>query len=99
MTGSILNALKGGSGEYELNRVVGAIGSISFIVSTNIFVGWDVMVKGRGFDVVAYCLAFPSGLAAVLAAIAGAVKWKDRGVAEARAIEQSTATAAAGVTP
>ena len=92
MTSGISNALKGIGGDYELNRVVGAIGGLAYIFGVHVFIGWDVIVKGRAFDVVAYCLAFPGGLAAVVGAIAGAVKWKDKGVAEARAIEQNTAS-------
>ncbi len=84
----LTNALKGIGGQYELNRLVGAFGGIAYIVGANAFVAWDLH-KGRGFDITAYCLAFPGGLAAVIGAIAGAVVWKDKGVATAKVIEQT----------
>lgn len=87
----ITNALKGIGGQYELNRLVGAFGGVAFIVSTVVFMAWDVMWKGREFDVTAYCLAFPAGIGAVVAAIAGAVAWKDKAVATAKVIEQTGA--------
>lgn len=90
----ILNALKGIGGEFELNRLVGAFGGISYVIGANAFVAWS-MAKGREFDIVAYCTAFPGGLAVVVGAIAGAVAWKDKGVASAKVIEQTGAVPAA----
>ncbi len=79
------------SGEYEINRVVGAIGSLVFIVSANAFVAYDVFIKGREFDITAYCLAFPGGLATCVLAIGGAVALKDRSVAAAKIIHDTGA--------
>lgn len=87
----LANALKGIGGQYELNRLVGAFGGVTFVVSTVAFMAWDVMWKGRDFDVTAYCLAFPAGIAAVVGAIAGSVAWKDKAVATAKVIEQTGA--------
>lgn len=84
------NALRGIGGEFELNRVVGAVGGIAYILGTNGFVAWN-MIVGREFDLIAYCTAFPGGLAVVVGAIAGAVAWKDKGVASAKVIEQTGA--------
>lgn len=84
------NALRGIGGQYELNRLVGAFGGIAYIVCANAFVAINIH-KGNGFDVTAYCLAFPGGLAAIVGAIAGAVSWKDKGVASAKVIEQTGA--------
>lgn len=86
----ILDALKGISGQFELNRVVGAFGGIAYVLGAHIFVGWN-MVKGREFDLIAYCAAFPTGLGVVVGAIAGAVAWKDKGVATAKVMEQTGA--------
>ena len=61
------------NGEFEINRLLGAVGTMSYIVGTHAFIGWDVFVKGRAFDVTAYCLAFPGGLGVAVGAIAGAV--------------------------
>lgn len=83
-----LNALRGIGGEYELNRVVGALGGVAYIGGANIFIAWS-MVKGYEFDLVVYCTAFPAGLAVVVGSIAGAVTWKDKGVASAKVIEST----------
>lgn len=90
----ILNALKGIGGEFELNRLVGAFGGIAYVIGANVFVAWS-MAEGREFDIVAYCTAFPAGLAVIVGAIAGAVAWKDKGVASAKVIEQTGAVPAA----
>lgn len=89
MTSGILDALRGISGEFEINRVVGAIGGIGYINGALAFTAWDVMWRGREFDIVAFCAAFPGGLAIIVGAIAGAAAYKDKGVATARVIEQT----------
>lgn len=90
MIAGLTNALRGISGEFELNRVVGAFGGFAYVIGTHAFVGWNLWA-GREFDLVAYCAAFPGGLAVVVGAIAGAVAWKDKGVASAKVIEQTGA--------
>lgn len=82
-------ALRGIGGEYEIGRVIGGFGALAYCVSANSFVAWNVMWEHRPFDVTAYCLAFPGGLAAIIAAAAGAVAVKDRNVASARVIERT----------
>lgn len=91
MTAGWTNALRGISGEFELNRVVGAIGGLGFINGALLFTAWDVMWKGREFDIVAFCTAFPGGLGIIVASIAGATAYKDKGVATAKVIEQTGA--------
>lgn len=86
--GSIVNALKGISGEFEINRVCGAFGTVVYVVGAHIFVGWS-MVKGLPFNVTEYCLAFPGGLAVCVGAIAGAVAVKDRNVAVAQTVRET----------
>lgn len=88
---SISNALKGIGGEYEINRVVGALGCTFYILTACGLVAYDVIVKGREFDIVAFCAAFPAGLGVAVGAIAGAVAWKDKGVASARVTERTGA--------
>lgn len=78
------NLLKGITGEYEINRVVGAIGAAAYIVCANVFVAWDVFYRGAPFDITAYCLAFPGGLGVAVGSIAGAVALKDTAVTKAR---------------
>lgn len=87
---NILNAVKGISGEFEINRLIGGIGSAVYVVCGNAFVAWD-MFEGHPFDITAYCLAFPTGLAAAVGATAGAVALKDRNVATARIIQDTGA--------
>jgi len=85
------NLLRGTGGEYEINRVIGAIGSMAYIIGAHAFVAHDVFWKGETFDVTAYCLAFPSGLGVAVGAIAGAVAIKDRNVAASKVIEKTGA--------
>lgn len=78
---SILDALKGTSGTYEVQRVLGAVGTIVYIVTAPALV-WAriVQVSFEGF-----CLAYPAGLAACVGATAGAIALKDRQLAKAKA--------------
>lgn len=85
MTYPITHAFKGPNGEFEIARLTGAVGGLAYVVGANVFVAFEVFHKGRAFDLVAYCTAFPAGLAAVLVAIGGAVAIKDRNVAKANA--------------
>lgn len=84
-------ALRGTNGGYEISRVVGFVGGMAYVVGAHVFIGWN-MVEGRGFDLVAYCLAFPGGLAALTGGTAAAVAIKDRNVATAKVIEETGAT-------
>lgn len=78
---TILNALKGIGGEYEVQRIIGAFGSIVFIVSAPALV-WAGRIQAS-FD--SFCLAYPAGIATCIAATAGAIALKDRQVAKAKA--------------
>lgn len=88
MFAGITNALKGISGEFEVNRVVGAFGAAAYVICGNGFVAWN-MAKGQAFNVTEYCLAFPGGLAVAVGAIAGAVAIKDRNVAVAQTVRDT----------
>lgn len=90
MTAGLTSALRGIGGEFELNRVVGALGVVSYVVGAHAFVAWELS-QGREFDLVAYCTAFPAGFAGVMAAVAGAVGWKDTKVASAKITERTGA--------
>lgn len=82
--------LRGPSGGFELTRGLGALGGVVFIIGAQVFVAWELAL-GRSFDLIAYCAAFPGGLAAILAAVAGGASWKDKGTASAKVIEQTGA--------
>jgi uncharacterized membrane protein AbrB (regulator of aidB expression) len=90
MAMNLSNMLKGLGGEFEINRVVGALGSVVYIVGAHGFVGWN-MWHGEKFNLTEYCIAFPGGLAVCVGAIAGAVALKDRQVATAQIIRDTGA--------
>ncbi|PZU10043.1 hypothetical protein [Sphingomonas sp.] len=83
---SLFNALRGIGGEYEIQRLLGALGTVVYIVMAPALV-WFRMVTVT-FDT--FCIAYPAGLAACIGASAGAIVLKDRGVAKAKVIEQGT---------
>ena len=89
MMAGLTNAVRGITGEFEINRLVGAFGAVAYVVGAHAFVGYELFWKGRDFDLTAYCLAFPSGLGVAVGAIAGAVAWKDKAVASAKVTEQT----------
>ncbi len=86
---SLTDFLRGPGGCYEITRGLGALGGVAYVIGAHVFVAWEIHL-GRGFDLTAYCLAFPGGLAAVIAAAAGGARWKDKGVANAKVIERAT---------
>lgn len=90
---NIMQALKGASGEFEINRVIGALGATAYIACANGFVAYDVLWLGHDFDLTAYCLSFPTGLGVAVGSIAGAVAVKDRNVAKARVTNAEADTA------
>lgn len=85
---SILNALKGIGGEFEVQRLLGAIGTVTYAVSVPLFVAAGVI---NGVSVTEFCLAYPGGLAACIGATAGAIALKDRQVATAKVISETGA--------
>lgn len=89
--GKLTNALKGISGEYELNRLVGFFGGVVYVIGAHAFVSYEVFWAERPFDLIAYCLSFPSGLAVVAGGTAAAISLKDRNVASSKVIEQTGA--------
>jgi hypothetical protein len=86
---TITNVLKGIGGEFEWTRVFGAAGVAIYIVAANGFEAWTVFYQGKAFDVTAYCLAFPTGLGAAIAAIATAAGQKDKAVASAQTVQDT----------
>lgn len=72
-------------GEYEPIRVVGVLGGFAYIIGAQVFVALHINA-GREFDLIAYCTAFPAGLAGIVGSIAGSLKVKDKATEEARAI-------------
>lgn len=88
------SALRGIGGQFEITRVLGGFGALAYCIGVHIFVGWEVIVDGKDFDLIAYCAAFPGGLVVIIGAAAGAASWKDKGVASAKVIETTGAVPA-----
>ena len=93
MIKGLTQALRGIGGEFEINRVVGAFGTVIYVIGAHAFVAWN-MATGEKFNITEYCLAFPGGLAVCVGAIAGAVAVKDRNVATAKVIAETNAVPA-----
>ena len=82
------NALRGISGEFEVQRVLGAIGTLTYTAAVPLFVAVGVI---KDTSVTEFCLAFPGGMAACIGATAGAIALKDRQVAIAKVTAQTGA--------
>lgn len=85
---SIFNMLKGIGGEYEVQRVLGALGTSAYTAAVPAFVAFGTI---KNVSVTEFCLAYPAGLAACIGATAGAIRLKDQGVANAKVTEQTGA--------
>jgi uncharacterized membrane protein YeaQ/YmgE (transglycosylase-associated protein family) len=90
MSLNLLSAIRGANGEPEIIRTTGALGVIGYVLGALFFQAW-AMHKGDHFDIVAFCAAFPAGLALAYGAIAGAAALKDRNVATAKIIADTGA--------
>jgi len=78
---AITQALKGVRGEFEVQRILQALGTVVYIVTAPMLV-WTGKVQVT-FET--FCQAYPLGLAACLVGGAGAIAIKDRNVAKAQA--------------
>ena len=85
----ITNILRGISGQFEITRVLGAIGVAVYIVGVQIFVSYTVFYLQKPFDVIAYCAAFPTGLAVAIGIISEAAGRKDKAVASAQVVKDT----------
>jgi hypothetical protein len=85
---NILAALKGITGEFEIQRVLGAVGTLVYTVTAPVFVATGII---KSVSLTEFCLAYPSGLAACVAATAGAIALKDRQVAIAQTVRDTGA--------
>lgn len=87
---SILDALKGISGTFEVQRVLGAVGTLTYTASAPVFVATGII---KDVSLTEFALAFPAGLAACIGASAGAIALKDRNVAKSQAINSQAESA------
>jgi hypothetical protein len=84
----IFNMLKGISNEFEIQRVLGAIGTLTYTATAPLFIATGVI---KGVTFAEFCLSFPTGLAACVGATAGAIALKDRQVAAAQVVRDTGA--------
>lgn len=80
------NAFKGLGGEYEVQRLLGAIGTLTYTFTVPAFVVTGVI---KNTSVTEFCLAYPGGLAACIGATAGAIALKDRNTATSKVITET----------
>lgn len=83
---SLMNMFRGIGGEFEVQRVLGAVGTLTYTFAVPLFVALGTI---RDVSVTEFCLAYPGGLAACVGATAGAIALKDRNVAQAKVTEAS----------
>lgn len=88
---NILNALKGIGGEFEVQRVLGAVGTLTYTFTAPALVWFGKVTVS--FD--SFCLAYPAGLGACILTTAGAIALKDRQVAQAKVTTAQADAAAA----
>ena len=82
----ITSALKGVSGEFEIQRILGGFGTVIYSIVTPVFVAAGTI---KDVSLTEFALAYPAGLAACIGATAGAIAVKDRATAAARRQEMS----------
>jgi len=82
------NILRNVAGEFELGRVYLGLGGILAMVSPIGFEGWDMWKNGAHFDVTAWCVAYPGGLAALAALGLFSIGRKEKDIAQARVTTQ-----------
>jgi hypothetical protein len=80
---SFSNILRGIGGDFEIGRVWVSGASGVAIASPIVFQAWD-MARGAHFDVAAWCVAYPGGLAALVTAGILGIGRKDQNVEAAR---------------
>lgn len=93
MTGGLTNALRGIGGEFEIQRILGTLGTVVYTLITPAFVALRVI---ENVSLTEFAIGYPAGLAACIGATAGSIALKDRQVAAAKATEAKTKSDAAG---
>lgn len=91
----ITSILRGIGGEFEIGRVSLAVGGLFAVVSPIGFEWYEIVCNGGHFDVAAWCVSYPGGLAALVAGGVFAIASKDKSVAVAKQTQAATDVAAA----
>lgn len=81
---SLTSIIRGISGELEIGRTLLAGSGVAAITTPIIFQVLDMAHNGWHFDVVAWCTAYPGGLAALGALGVFSIASKDKSVAVAK---------------
>lgn len=87
---ALSNILRGIGGEFEIGRTLLASSGVAAVTTPIIFQLLDMAHNDWHFDVTAWCVAYPGGLAALSAIGVFAIGKKDKDVAAAKVV---TATA------
>lgn len=85
-----MNILRGIGGEFEIGRVSLALSSFAGIITPVVFQSLDMAHNGFDFDVTAWCVAYPGGLAVLNSAGILSIGSKDKKVAEAKQTQATT---------
>lgn len=88
---NILSALKNVNGQFEVGRLLLASSGVAGLTTPIGFQIADMYHNGWHFDVTAWCVAYPGGLAALNALGVFAIGKKDKDVAAAQATNATTA--------
>jgi hypothetical protein len=80
---SLRDILKNAAGEFEVGRTLLTTGVGAAVTSPIGFQAWD-MWHGAHFDVAAWCVAYPGGLAALVSSGVLSIGKKEKDVAAAR---------------
>jgi len=83
------NILRGLSGNFEIGRVCLVGGTVFAIVTPIIFESYEIGWNKGHFDVTAWCLAYPGGLAALNALGVFAIGNKEKQVATAQVVRDT----------
>ena len=81
---SFSNILRSTGGEWEIGRVSLAIGGFASVITPILFEIYEIGWNGGHFDVTAWCVAYPGGLAALTASGIFVIGNKEKQVALAR---------------
>lgn len=87
---NFLNIFKSLSGDIEIGRVSLGIGGFFAVITPIAFEIYEIGWNGGHFDVTAWCLAYPGGLAALTAGGVLSIASKEKSVATARATAATT---------
>ena len=82
---ALSNMLRGISGEFEIVRCLGATGVLTYIWTAAGLEIFEVVWRGKPFDLATFCTVFPAGLLIAIGAVSGSAALKDRNVAKATA--------------